>query len=156
MFAESMLPLTATSSSSARSSAVSRTCTKTSAAAGSKPRSWAPASTAAAVTRSRSRATSSRSAKAIGRNYHYATLRSSGSLDIKKLVNGSIQTLVRVPFTVQTNVSYRCGWKRSERACACTSTAPCERKRRMRRPRLPVPASASRRTKQPWTRTTSS
>jgi hypothetical protein len=40
-------------------------------------------------------------------NYHYVTLRSSGSLDIKKLVNGSIQTLVSVPFTVQTNVSYR-------------------------------------------------
>lgn len=40
-------------------------------------------------------------------NYHYVTLRSSGSLDIKKLVNGSIQTLVSVPFTVQTNVTYR-------------------------------------------------
>jgi hypothetical protein len=40
-------------------------------------------------------------------NYHYVTLRSSGSLDIKKLVNGSIQNLVSVPLTVQTNVSYR-------------------------------------------------
>jgi hypothetical protein len=40
-------------------------------------------------------------------NYHYVTLRSSGSLDIKKLVNGSIQNLASVPFTVQTNVSYR-------------------------------------------------
>ena len=40
-------------------------------------------------------------------NYHYVTLRSSGTLDIKKLVNGSIQTLVSVPLTVQTNVSYR-------------------------------------------------
>ncbi len=34
-------------------------------------------------------------------------MRSSGSLDIKKLVNGAIQTLVSVPFTVQANVSYR-------------------------------------------------
>jgi hypothetical protein len=40
-------------------------------------------------------------------NYHYVTLRSSGALDIRKLVNGSIQTLVSVPFTVQTNVTYR-------------------------------------------------
>jgi hypothetical protein len=40
-------------------------------------------------------------------NYHYVTLRSSGSLDIKKLVNGSVQNLASVPFTVQTNVSYR-------------------------------------------------
>jgi pectate lyase len=40
-------------------------------------------------------------------NYHYVTLRSSGTLDLKKLVNGGIQTLVSVPFTVQTNVSYR-------------------------------------------------
>jgi hypothetical protein len=40
-------------------------------------------------------------------NYQYVTLRSSGRLDIKKLVNGTIQTLVSVPFTVQTNVSYR-------------------------------------------------
>lgn len=38
---------------------------------------------------------------------NYVTLRSSGSLDIKKLVNGSIQTLVSVPFTAQANVSYR-------------------------------------------------
>ncbi len=35
-------------------------------------------------------------------NYHYVTLRNSGSLDIKKLVNGAIQNLVTVPFTVQT------------------------------------------------------
>lgn len=40
-------------------------------------------------------------------NYHYVTLRSSNALDIKKLVNGSIQTLVSVPFPVQTNVNYR-------------------------------------------------
>ncbi|MFC4313609.1 FG-GAP repeat protein [Steroidobacter flavus] len=40
-------------------------------------------------------------------NYHYVTLRNSGSLDIKKLVNGAIQNLVTVPFTVQPNVSYR-------------------------------------------------
>jgi hypothetical protein len=40
-------------------------------------------------------------------NYHYVTLRSSGSLEIKKLLNGSIQTLATVPFTVQPNVSYR-------------------------------------------------
>jgi hypothetical protein len=40
-------------------------------------------------------------------NYHYVTLRSSGALDIKKLVNGSIQTLASVPLTVQTNVNYR-------------------------------------------------
>lgn len=41
------------------------------------------------------------------RNYHYVTLRNSGSLGIKKLVNGAIQNLVSVPFTVQPNVSYR-------------------------------------------------
>jgi hypothetical protein len=40
-------------------------------------------------------------------NYHYVTLRNSGSLDIKKLVNGTVQNLVTVPFTVQANVSYR-------------------------------------------------
>lgn len=40
-------------------------------------------------------------------NFHYVTLRSSGALDIRKLVNGSIQTLVSVPLTVQTNVTYR-------------------------------------------------
>jgi pectate lyase len=40
-------------------------------------------------------------------NYHYVTLRTSNTLEIKKLVNGAIQTLSRVPFTVQANVSYR-------------------------------------------------
>jgi hypothetical protein len=40
-------------------------------------------------------------------NYHYVTLRSSGVLEIRKLVNGSIQPLASVPFTVQPNVSYR-------------------------------------------------
>jgi hypothetical protein len=40
-------------------------------------------------------------------NYHYVTLRSSGALDIRKLVNGSIQTLASVPFPVQINVTYR-------------------------------------------------
>lgn len=40
-------------------------------------------------------------------NYHYVTLRSSGALDIRKLVNGSIQVLASVPLTVQTNVTYR-------------------------------------------------
>jgi hypothetical protein len=40
-------------------------------------------------------------------NYHYVTLRSSGSLDIKKLVNGAAQNLVSVPLPVQANVSYR-------------------------------------------------
>lgn len=40
-------------------------------------------------------------------NYHYVTLRSSGSLQIRRLVDGSIQTLATVPFTVQPNVSYR-------------------------------------------------
>lgn len=40
-------------------------------------------------------------------NYHYVTLRNSGSLDIKKLANGAIQNLITVPFTVQPNVSYR-------------------------------------------------
>ncbi len=40
-------------------------------------------------------------------NYHYVTLRNSGSLDIKKLVNGTIQNLVTVPFPVQPDVSYR-------------------------------------------------
>ncbi|GFE85819.1 FG-GAP repeat protein [Steroidobacter agaridevorans] len=40
-------------------------------------------------------------------NYHYVTLRTSGTLQIRKLVNGTAQTLVSVPFTVQANVSYR-------------------------------------------------
>lgn len=40
-------------------------------------------------------------------NFHYVTLRSSGRLDIRKLVNGSIQTLASVPFTVGANVTYR-------------------------------------------------
>jgi pectate lyase len=40
-------------------------------------------------------------------NYHYVTLRNSGRLDIRRLVNGSIQTLSTVPFTVQPNVTYR-------------------------------------------------
>jgi hypothetical protein len=40
-------------------------------------------------------------------NYHYVTLRNSGRLDIRRLVNGSIQTLSTVPFTVQPNVNYR-------------------------------------------------
>lgn len=40
-------------------------------------------------------------------NYHYVTLRNSGSLDIRRLVNGGIQTLISVPFTVQPNVLYR-------------------------------------------------
>ena len=40
-------------------------------------------------------------------NYHYVTLRSSGSLQIRKLVDGTIQTLASVPFTVQTDVTYR-------------------------------------------------
>jgi len=40
-------------------------------------------------------------------NYHYVTLRSSGSLQIRKLVDGAIQTLASVPFPVQTDVTYR-------------------------------------------------
>ncbi|MBL8270818.1 MAG: hypothetical protein JNL55_30735, partial [Steroidobacter sp.] len=40
-------------------------------------------------------------------NYVYSTLRSSNSLQIKKLVNGAIQTLASVPFTVTTNTTYR-------------------------------------------------
>jgi hypothetical protein len=40
-------------------------------------------------------------------NYHYVTLRSSNTLEIKKLVNGAIHTLARVPFRVQENISYR-------------------------------------------------
>lgn len=40
-------------------------------------------------------------------NYYYVTLRNTGSLDIRRLVNGSIQTLATVPFTVQPNVNYR-------------------------------------------------
>ncbi|HEY0680855.1 MAG TPA: hypothetical protein VGD45_00850 [Steroidobacter sp.] len=40
-------------------------------------------------------------------NYHYVTLRNSGFLDIRKLVNGSVVRLARVPFTVQPNVNYR-------------------------------------------------
>jgi len=40
-------------------------------------------------------------------NYHYVTLRNSGSIDIRKLVDGNIHTLASVPFTVQPNVTYR-------------------------------------------------
>jgi hypothetical protein len=40
-------------------------------------------------------------------NYVYVTLRSSNTLQIKKLVDGSIQTLASVPFTVAANTTYR-------------------------------------------------
>lgn len=40
-------------------------------------------------------------------NYVYVTLRSSNTLQIKKLVNGTIQTLASMPFTVATNTTYR-------------------------------------------------
>lgn len=40
-------------------------------------------------------------------NYHYVTLRSSGSVDIRKLVNGGIQVLASAPYPVQVNVIYR-------------------------------------------------
>lgn len=40
-------------------------------------------------------------------NYLYVTLRSSNTLQIKKLVNGAIQTLATVPFPVATNTTYR-------------------------------------------------
>lgn len=40
-------------------------------------------------------------------NYTYVTLRSSNTLQIKKLVNGAIQTLGSVPFPVATNTTYR-------------------------------------------------
>lgn len=40
-------------------------------------------------------------------NYVYVTLRSSNTLQIKKLVNGAIQTLGSVPFPVATNTTYR-------------------------------------------------
>ncbi|GFE87004.1 FG-GAP repeat protein [Steroidobacter agaridevorans] len=40
-------------------------------------------------------------------NYVYVTLRSSNTLQIKKLVNGAIQTLASVPFTIATNTTYR-------------------------------------------------
>ncbi len=40
-------------------------------------------------------------------NYVYVALRSSNTLQIKKLVNGTIQTLASVPFSVATNTTYR-------------------------------------------------
>lgn len=40
-------------------------------------------------------------------NYVYVTLRSSNTLQIKKLVNGGIRTLASVPFPVATNTTYR-------------------------------------------------
>ena len=40
-------------------------------------------------------------------NYVYVTLRSSNTLQIKKLVHGAIQTLASMPFTVATNTTYR-------------------------------------------------
>lgn len=40
-------------------------------------------------------------------NYYYVTLRSSNELSLRKLVNGVITELARVPFTVQAGQSYR-------------------------------------------------
>ncbi len=40
-------------------------------------------------------------------NYVYVTLRSSNTLQIKKLVNGAIQTLASMPLPVAVNTSYR-------------------------------------------------
>lgn len=40
-------------------------------------------------------------------NYVYVTLRSSNTLQIKKLVNGAIQTLASMPFPVAVNTTYR-------------------------------------------------
>jgi hypothetical protein len=40
-------------------------------------------------------------------NYHYVTLRNSGSVSIRRLVNGNIQTLASTNFAVTTNVTYR-------------------------------------------------
>jgi hypothetical protein len=40
-------------------------------------------------------------------NYHYVTLRSSGRVDIRKLVNGSIQVLASATYPIQVNVIYR-------------------------------------------------
>jgi hypothetical protein len=40
-------------------------------------------------------------------NYVYVTLRSSNTLQIKKLVNGGIRTLASVSFPVATNTTYR-------------------------------------------------
>jgi hypothetical protein len=40
-------------------------------------------------------------------NYYYVTLRSSNELSLRKLVNGVITELARVPFTVQSGTPYR-------------------------------------------------
>jgi hypothetical protein len=40
-------------------------------------------------------------------NYHYVTLRNSGIVSIRRLVNGNIQTLASANFPVTTNVTYR-------------------------------------------------
>jgi hypothetical protein len=40
-------------------------------------------------------------------NYVYVTLRNSNTLQIKKLVDGAIQTLASMPFTVAANATYR-------------------------------------------------
>jgi hypothetical protein len=40
-------------------------------------------------------------------NYVYVTLRNSNTLQIKKLVNGAIQTLASMPFSVAANATYR-------------------------------------------------
>ncbi|MET0534309.1 MAG: FG-GAP repeat protein [Steroidobacter sp.] len=40
-------------------------------------------------------------------NYHYVTLRSSGTVDIRKLVNGNIQVLASAPYPIQVDTPYR-------------------------------------------------
>lgn len=40
-------------------------------------------------------------------NYHYVTLRNSGTVSIRRLVNGNIQTLASTSHAVTTNVTYR-------------------------------------------------
>ncbi|MFC4309022.1 FG-GAP repeat protein [Steroidobacter flavus] len=40
-------------------------------------------------------------------NYHYVTLRNSGAVSIRRLVNGNIQTLASTSYPVTANVTYR-------------------------------------------------
>jgi hypothetical protein len=40
-------------------------------------------------------------------NYYYVTLRSSNELSLRKLVNGAITELARVPLTVESGTQYR-------------------------------------------------
>jgi hypothetical protein len=53
-------------------------------------------------------------------NYYYVSLRTSNELSLRKVVNGVITELARVPVTLQFNQPYRCASRRSARSSWCT------------------------------------